>query len=335
MANDIENRQVSWKVLGIDVYGTLTAPKDGGVHPAVVFVAGSGPTDRDWCSPLLPGSNGSAKLLAEALAQRGFVTLRYDKIGSGPHVMENVPKLIGKLSMQSHLEELSGAVDTLLAQPNVDGSCLFALASSEGCIHAVNCHLQSRRFRGIVLTGAPGRSIGEVSRSQIRAQVQMLPNADAVMKSYDDAIAAFVSAQPLPDTPLLEGGIKMLILSLYSPANLPFARELWSYSLPENLAKVEVPVLVLIGKKDIQVNWREDGCELQKATAQNPAVTFVFPENANHVLKYEPAPLEQLNAQEATARYNAPDAVLDGEAAEVIYGWLKEQGSVGFAGKLT
>ena len=60
---EIESKEVSWLVDDIAVYGTLTFPKTGKAKAAVVFVAGSGPTDRDWLSPLLPGKNGSAKLL--------------------------------------------------------------------------------------------------------------------------------------------------------------------------------------------------------------------------------------------------------------------------------
>jgi uncharacterized protein len=112
----IEDKQVTWKVLDIDVYGTITAPTDEEAHSAVIFVAGSGPTDRDWCSPLLPGTNGSARLLAKALASQGFVTLRYDKVASGPHAKENIPKLVGKISMRSHIEELAGAVETIIAE---------------------------------------------------------------------------------------------------------------------------------------------------------------------------------------------------------------------------
>jgi hypothetical protein len=58
------------------VYATITRPETGEGRPAVVFVPGSGPTDRDWNSPLLPGTNGSAKLLAEELANKGYITLR-------------------------------------------------------------------------------------------------------------------------------------------------------------------------------------------------------------------------------------------------------------------
>jgi len=74
---------VSWQLDGITMGGTLVRPDGEGPFPAVVLVAGSGPTDRDWCSPLLPGTNGSARLFAEAFAEAGIASLRYDKRVSG------------------------------------------------------------------------------------------------------------------------------------------------------------------------------------------------------------------------------------------------------------
>src|ERR1700685_4164290 len=104
------SHEVNWSLDDITMRGTITLPAGDGLFPAVVFVAGSGPTDRDWCSPLLPGSNGSGRLFAEAFARAGVASLRYDKRASGPHAIENVMKLTGTLSMQSHLDELVAAV---------------------------------------------------------------------------------------------------------------------------------------------------------------------------------------------------------------------------------
>jgi len=111
--------EVSWPHDSTTVYGTLVRPSGPGPFPAAVMVAGSGPTDRDWNSPLLPGTNGSARLLAEALAQVGIASLRYDKRASGPHMPENMPMLVGKMSMQSHLDELVGAVRTIAGQVHI------------------------------------------------------------------------------------------------------------------------------------------------------------------------------------------------------------------------
>jgi len=326
----IENREVTWKVLGIPVYGTITAPAGNETRGTVIFVAGSGPTDRDWCSPLLPGTKGSARLLAETLANQGFVTLRYDKLASGPHARENVPAFSGKLSMQTHLDELAGAVETIVSGKNVDRNNLFVLANSEGTIHAVNYQLQakSNRFRGLVLTGAPGQSIGEVGRSQISSQIKTLPDAETIIKHYDEAIAAFLAGKPMVIDPSLPEGVRLLLHSLENPTNLPFARELWAYNLSEYVAKVNEPVLVVIGKKDVQIDWRTDGKALENATGKKPSVSFAYPENANHVLKHEEIPREKLAAQYVMEHYNAEDAELDDEATNTIIAWLKKQCSI-------
>jgi pimeloyl-ACP methyl ester carboxylesterase len=323
----IENREVTWKVLDIAVYGTITAPKDEEVHPAVILLAGSGPTDRDWCSPLLPGTNGSAKLLAEALAGRGFPTLRYDKLGSGPHVKENLPKFAGKVSMRTFMDELAGAVETLVSEKGVDKDSLFAVTNSEGAIHAVNYQLQAKsdRFKGLVLTGAPGRAIGNVARSQIFNQVKSLPNAEGLMKPYDDAIAEFLSGKPMVIDPSLPDGMRQLLRGLENPNNQPFARELWNYSLPEYIARVDDPMMIVIGKKDIQIDWKTDGVALEAATANKAAVSHAYPENANHVLKHEEMPLEKLTPEYVASHYNAPGSELDGEAADAIFSWLDKQ----------
>ena len=310
----------------MEVYGTVTAPIDCAGCCGVVFVAGSGPTDRDWCSPLLPGTHGSGKLLAEILAREGFATLRYDKLASGPHIIENMSKLIGKMSMQSHLDELSGGVEALIADARVKKDCVFVLTNSEGAIHALNYQLQAKslRFNGLVLTGAPGRAIGAVARSQILAQVKALPNGEEIMKKYDEAVADFVAGKPVVPDALLPIVIQQVLLSLTTPVNLPFARELWAYDPTRDITKVDEPILVLIGKKDIQVDWQTDGKALENATAKRTNVTYAYPENANHVLKYDETPSEQLSAQ-AALHYNEPDRDIDQQTANTITNWLKKQ----------
>jgi pimeloyl-ACP methyl ester carboxylesterase len=65
------------------VAGTLRLPDAGGKAPAVLIVAGSGPTDRDGNNTMIPGHNDSLKMLADALAQAGYASVRYDKRGIG------------------------------------------------------------------------------------------------------------------------------------------------------------------------------------------------------------------------------------------------------------
>ena len=319
----VEHVEVSWPIDDTTVYGTLVRPSGPGPFPAVVMVAGSGPTDRDWNSPLIPGTNGSARLLAEALAEHGFASLRYDKRASGPHAAETVPKLIGKMSMRSHLDELTGGVRLLAANPSIDTARIFALTSSEGTLHALSyqVHAPAIPFAGLVLTGAPGRTVGAVARSQIAAQVASLPSGAAMMAGYDAAVGRFLAGQPTAPDPSLPLPLVQLLQSLETPANLPFARELWTTDASVWLAEVRVPVLVVIGKKDIQVHWQADGGPL-RAAAVGHDVTFLFPENANHVLKHEPTPLAELTPTSAITRYSGEDAVIDREALDGILGWL-------------
>src|SRR5689334_8601079 len=133
-----DSLDVEWQNDSIPVSGTVRRPLGDGPFPAIVFVAGSGPTDRDWNTPLLPGSNGSARLIAEELAGAGFASLRYDKRASGPQARENVMRMIGRVSMQSHLDELEGAVRTIAARSFVRPDRIFAVANSEGTLHALN-----------------------------------------------------------------------------------------------------------------------------------------------------------------------------------------------------
>lgn len=134
-------------------------------------MAGSGPTDRDWNSPLLSGTNGSAHLLAEEIAKSGFVTIRYDKRFTGPNAEKNMPLMIGEISMEGHLEELVGAVAQLLSRSDVDPQKIFALANSEGNIHAMNYQKEREaKFAGLVLIAPPGRNMPDIMHTQIEAQ---------------------------------------------------------------------------------------------------------------------------------------------------------------------
>jgi uncharacterized protein len=145
------------------------------------------------------------------------------------------------------------------------------------------------------------------------------------MKHYDEAIAEFLSSKPIIVDSSLPGGIRPFFRSLENPNNLPFSRELWIYSLPEYIARVDDPMLILIGKKDIQIDWQVDGKALENAITGKSRVSFVYPENANHVLKHEEVPKEELTPEYVGSHYNAPDSELDKEDSGAIYNWLKEE----------
>ncbi len=316
------SEEVSWQMGETIVAATITRPDDKDIHPAIVFVAGSGPTDRDWNSPLLPGTNGSAKLLAEELARSGFVTIRYDKRVAGPNAQKNLPLLVGKISMESHVDELAGAVDMLLARLDVNPDKIFVLANSEGTIHALNYQISRQyKFAGLILEGMPGRNLADLTRAQLEAQVAPLPDAKEIMAGYDKLMANFLAGKPFAADPTLPEGINNLIQGFYAPINLPFTREFFALDPAPLLGKVTTPTLVMLGKKDIQVDYQMDGAPLEAAAQGRDNVSFVFPANANHVMKYESRSREALTGADALT-YNASDRILDPESLSIIKGWL-------------
>lgn len=319
----IISENVSWQIGDTVVAATITRPDDKSVHPAVVFVAGSGPTDRDWNSPLLPGTNGSARLLAEELAKNGYVTIRYDKRVAGPNAEKNLLLLVGKVSMESHVDELAGAVNQLMARPDVNPDRIFVLANSEGTIHALNYQLSREpEFAGLILTGIPGYSIADTMRAQIEAQVAPLPDGKEIMAGYDKLMADFLTERPFVADSRVPEVINNIIQGMYAPINLPFMRELCALNPASLIGKVTEPTLVMIGKKDIQTDYQRDGIPLEVAAEGHENISFVYPENADHVLKHESCPRETLIPAEV--QYNTPDRVLDTDALKIIIEWLRQ-----------
>ena len=317
--------EVAWQVDEIGVSASLTRPDGTGPFPAVIMVAGSGPTDRNWNTPLLPGSNGSAALLARVLTDAGFITLRYDKRASGPKAQEYAARMVGKISMQSHLDELAGGVRLLASRTDVNPDRIFALTNSEGCIHALNYQIagSAHRFAALVLTSAPARPVGVVGRSQIAAQLAAMPGGGQILAAYDEAIRQFTTGEQVDISESLPEGVRLLLKSLSSPVNQPFSRELWFADVSQLLSQVSVPVLIVLGKKDVQVNWQSDGELFDAITRKQSNVQVAYIENANHVLKHEPKALSELTPAEIGTSYNADTAKLDPQVVEIILSWLK------------
>ena len=124
-----------------------------------------------------------------------------------------------------------------------------------------------------------------------------------------------------PD-PALPESVRMVLASFETPANLPFARELWTESTAASLARVAIPTLVVIGGKDVQVDARLDGDPLRQAAAGMTNVTFAWPPLANHVLKEDTRTPADVAASPGNG-YNDPDTHLDPESLTTILDWLQ------------
>jgi len=323
---DADSETVRWKIDDTTVHATITRPQDDGdVHPGVLFIAGSGPTDRNWTSPLLKGDNGSAALLARVLADHGVLSLRYDKRLAGKGALVNLVKMVGEISMRSHVDEVRTAMEQLASLSDVDASRLYILTNSEGAIHALN-YLRDKPeipVAGLILTAPPGRTIEELGNTQVAFMLEGREDADELLQAYKGAVDAFLTGNEMTIDPELPEAARILLQGLAAPVNQPFARELWTLDIAPWLADLDIPTLVLIGRKDIQVDWQLDGQPLEAQAAGNLLITFAYPEHANHVLKYEPTSRDALTSADG-ATYNLADRVLDLESVDLIMTWLAD-----------
>jgi pimeloyl-ACP methyl ester carboxylesterase len=115
---------------GGSVYGSLLLPPGAGPHPVALIIAGSGPTDRNGNSPLLPGQNNSLRLLAEGLAERGIASVRYDKRGIAASAA-SAPREID-LRFDTYVDDAVAWIRKLQADPRF--SSVSVVGHSEGSL---------------------------------------------------------------------------------------------------------------------------------------------------------------------------------------------------------
>ena len=319
------SEQVSWPIGETTVYATITRPDGNGPYPAVVLVARTAGPDRDWNVPGVPGTNGSGRLLAEELARRDFATIRYDHRYTGQGAQENTPHLAGNISLASHVEEMSGAVEALLEQDYVDPDHIYVLSHGESSFLALNYHLDhDGPIAGLILAALPYRSLADLFIEQVQEQFQHLPERDEIVAGCEALIASFLEGEPFVPHPDVPPALNNYVSSLYDPRSLPFLREILPLDPADLLTRLTVPVLIVIGQKDIQINWQTDAALLQAATAHLPHIVYEFPQDADHVLKHQPKPREELS-QADIWEYSAEGRVLDPEAVRVLIEWLTQQ----------
>lgn len=330
-ASEVTEHEVSFDGGGHTVRGTLSRPTGEGPFPAVLLLAGSGPTDRDWNSPILPGTNGSGRLFAHALTNAGYVVLRFDKLGTGTtEIPADVRDGSRAITWADMAAEQAGALRTLAAEPSVDGRRIFVAGSSEGGAYALRLAMEPPvPLAGVALLAGPGRSqrviVIEQLRHSFEASGQFAPEeitrqVDATAAALDRIMAGeAVDPSAVP----VELGIQQLIAAYAAPSARPLARELLAFDPVSALSHFAVPLLILQGERDLQVDPDRDARALAEAARQlgRTDVQLALVEHADHVFKRQETPREQLGAEHALS-YNAADRQLDPDAVRALVGWL-------------
>ena len=293
---------------GWSLPATLVLPESGPA-PCVVFFAGSGPTDRDWKSPLQPGTNGSAKQLAAALQAKGVGSIRFDKVGSGLNLPKSAApeelKKLEVLSMAHYVDEANAAFEVLAKRPECGK--VFLLGHSEGSVHAFSAAVTRQtdaRFGGMISLAGPSRSILDTVIEQIRARHKTTGDD---LAAIDRQLTAFRSAMvtadaPAPDLSMIPEAVALWQMA-HSPAQQRVARELL---LTDPLVSVKAyrgRALIVSAGHDAQVSVPDGDRIFSALPGDATSKTRAVIANANHVFKGDPRDPASLSPQQISAAY--------------------------------
>ena len=310
------------------VPGTLVAPKAPGKWPAILVLAGSGPTDRDWNSKLIATKNGSGALLATALAQHGAVVLRFDKAGSGA----NPGPPLADWTIDTYRDEAVSALALLRSLPNVRADRIYVIGHSEGGIHATRLAAVDGKLAGIIYLASASRTMADTMLAQLEAQL-MNPAAMLTEKAVEQemtglrqAFADFIAGKPVDPTKVSRiPQLQQFVAGIVNPATATLSRPLLGFDNAVEAPKLAGPFFVSAGGKDIQVDPERDGKRLANALrTAGKDVTFFLAPDADHVLKHEPKSVEELRANLVAVQngYNADGRTLDQALVDALVAWL-------------
>ncbi|CAG0963179.1 Esterase EstD [Burkholderiales bacterium] len=247
--------------------GTLLHAADG-PRPVALLIAGSGPTDRDGNSRLLPGKNDSLRLLAEALAGEGIASLRYDKRGlggsSGAALRES------KLRFGHLVDDAERWVAWLRADARF--SRIVVVGHSEGALIGTLAAREAGADALVLLAGA-GRGYFAVLREQLRGR---LP--EVLAQKSEGIMAELEAGRTTEDVP-------KELAALFRPSVQPYLISLIRHDPARELAALRIPTLIVQGETDIQVKFEDAG----RLFAARPDARQVLLPGMNHILKLVPA----------------------------------------------
>lgn len=315
----LQSQEVKFSGHNVTLAGTLLVPKleAGKRVPAVLIVAGSGPTPRDGVTI------GTAKQLiyrdlAEHLAARGYAVLRYDKrcVGASECKMPG--------SFDDYIDDARGAVDFLKQQPQVDPARIFLFGHSEGgYIVATLATHDEPKYAGVILAATAGRTLGKVMREQLQnrlteagkpaAEVNaFLAKFDRIHRLLASGQSNFANEKLDPQDPL-----DTLLLSLIKQQQIVVS--LLVNDPLQIVNNIHAPVLILQGKKDMQVTVK-DAQFLEEALrrADHKDSTLQLFDDVDHLLK--------TNKEKASlASYADATRPLDAQLLTVLTEWLQKR----------
>ena len=250
------------KDISISAYvdGTILLPEGVEKPPMAIIIGGSGPTDRNGNQQMI--NNNSLKFLAEGLSAQGIATFRYDK-----RILKQMKDRTlneESISFDEFIDDARAVVDyfkranafsKIIVIGHSQGSLVGMLASQNGA-------------DGFVSLAGAGQFIDDVIVDQLEQQAPGL--MDNARKAFDDMRANGIATNYSPG-----------LASIFRKQIQPFMLTWMKYNPKAEIAKLEVPVLIINGEKDLQVQVSE----AQKLKTAKPDADLEIIPEMNHILK--------------------------------------------------
>jgi hypothetical protein len=287
----VEAQAVEVKRDGVALRGELWVPKPPVAKvPVVVFIAGSGPTDRDGNSAM--GLQSDAyRLLASALADRGIASLRFDKRGVGQSGINFDP---AALTLDDFVADAAAMIGSLRGDPRFGK--IAVLGHSEGGLIALKLATDSPGLDSVILLATAGRPLAALLHEQLASKVDATTLAAA-----DKAIVDLRAGNPLEELP-------PALAPLFHPAVRRFLKSELDIDPVPLTQRVTAKLTVIQGEHDAQVTMK-DATLLAHANKSAKLVTF---SKMNHVLK------DEISATLPQASYTDPSLPLSPGLADAV-----------------
>lgn len=272
--------------------GTLTMPQSGSKAPVVLVIAGSGPTDRDGNTPVAGGKNDSLKQLAAALEEGGVASVRYDKRGIA--ASRGAARAESELRFEDYVQDAASWVTKLSQDPRFTG--VAVLGHSEGSLIGMLAAQRSPSAAFVSVAG-PAEPAAAMLRRQLKGRLppDLAGRSEEILRSLE----AGRTASEIPPS----------LMALYRPSVQQYLMSWFKYSPANELAKLQVPCLLIQGDTDIQVGVMD----AESLQAANKGCVLKVIAGMNHVMKTVSA-----DPQKQIASYADPDLPLDTDFAKAL-----------------
>ena len=239
------------------IFGTLTTPKRFFKIPVVLIIAGSGPTDRDGNGPML--KTNAYKKLAYALAENNIASIRYDKRGIAES--KAALKKESDIRFDDYVNDAKEWIQLLKKDNRF--SKIIVIGHSEGSLIGMLAAGKADMF--ISIAGA-GQTIDKTLKEQLSAQPK------EILELSNPIIESLKKGKTVDK---VDPKVEMLFrLSVQ-----PYLISWFKYDPQIEIQKLNIPILIIQGTKDIQVTV-EDAKRLSKA---NPKAQLVLLDKMNHI----------------------------------------------------